>query len=101
MTFGWSDVDWGLPIEELFAAGAHAHGVGCELMGVAWWRAVVAEEAERWGVASSRNYRGAFSADSRFFKYHSTVLRRPSSNFVVACQLSSRSALLASTRRRG
>jgi len=47
MTFDWSDVDWGLPIEELFAVGAHAHGVGCEPTGVEWWRAVVAGEAER------------------------------------------------------
>jgi hypothetical protein len=101
MTFDWSDVDWGLPIEELFAVGAHAHGVGCEPTGVEWWRAAVAGEAERLVVASSRNYRGAFSANSRFAKYQSTVLRKPSSNLVDACQPSSRSALLASTRRRG
>ena len=56
MTFGWSDVDWGLPIVELFAVGVHAHGAGREPTGVEWWRAVVAGEAERWEVASSRIY---------------------------------------------
>jgi hypothetical protein len=47
MTFGWSVADWSLPTEELFAAGAHAHGVGCEPTGDEWWRAVVVGEAER------------------------------------------------------
>ena len=101
MTFGWSVADWGLPIEELFDVGSRAGGVGCEQTDVVWWRAEVAGEVERWEVAGSRSYRGAFSANSRFARYHSTVLRRPSSNLVDACQPSSRSALLASTRRRG
>ena len=46
MTFGWSDVDWGLPIEELFVVGSRAGGVGCEQTDVAWWRAEVAGEVE-------------------------------------------------------
>ena len=101
MTFGWNVADWSQPNEELFVVGAHAADVECEQTDAEWWRAEVAGEVERWEVAGSRSYRGAFSANSRFARYHSTVLRRPSSNLVDACQPSSRSALLASTRRRG
>jgi hypothetical protein len=76
MTFDLMYVGWAQPSAGTFVVGERVDDVGCELMGAEWWRAVV-EEAERWGVAGSRNYRGAFSACSRLAKYHSTVLRRP------------------------
>lgn len=53
------------------------------------------------GGGSSQIQFGSFSASSRLAKYQSTVRRKPSSNSVCACQPSSRSARLASTRLRG